>query len=269
MRPIAQVPGTNRTFPDTQLLSLAIGDDHTVEGFSPLSSIAKQGSFLHGAARPERVVCAVCKPDPSLWKGNTMNTAEILPEPRLIQGRWNPYVVGAGLGVLSWAVFAIVNAPLGITTALSQVSGAVAEPVIGQEGLKANAYWAKNMPAWDYGTLFLVGTFIGALVSVLVSRSFRVESVPGVWRERFGPSTALRLVAAFAGGILTMFGARMAGGCTSGNGLSGSLQLAVSGWTFFIVMFISGVATAWLVFGRPSPRRTPDLISATGRKEQP
>jgi uncharacterized membrane protein YedE/YeeE len=53
-----------------------------------------------------------------------------------------------------------------------------------------------------------------------------------------------------------MYGARLADGCTSGNGLSGSLQLALSGWTFFITMFVSGAATAWLMFGRPrSPRR--------------
>jgi hypothetical protein len=26
--------------------------------------------------------------------------------------------------------------------------------------------------------------------------------------------------------------------------------LAVSGWTFFITMFITGLATAWLMFGR-------------------
>ena len=37
-----------------------------------------------------------------------------------------PYLVGAGIGVLSWVVFAVVNQPIGMSTALSQVSGAVA-----------------------------------------------------------------------------------------------------------------------------------------------
>ena len=173
----------------------------------------------------------------------------------LFQPRWNPYVVGVGIGLLSWVVFAVVNAPLGITTALSAWSGVVAEPVIGVEGLKANSYWAKNMPAWDYGTLFIVGTFFGALVGALLSRDFKVEVVPQVWKDRFGASPVKRLVVAFAGGILTMYGARMAGGCTSGNGLSGSLQLAVSGWTFFLTMFVSGVVTAFLLFGRRTASR--------------
>jgi len=166
------------------------------------------------------------------------------------RSRWNPYVVGIGIGLLSWAVFAIVNAPLGVTTSLSQWAGLAAEPVMGVEGVRANPYWTKDFPQWDYGTFFLIGTFFGALVGAWLSRDLKIEVVPSVWRERFGGSPTKRLAVAFAGGILAMYGARMAGGCTSGNGLSGSLQLAVSGWTFFITMFITGLATAWLMFGR-------------------
>lgn len=169
----------------------------------------------------------------------------------LTRSRWNPYIVGAGLGLLSWAVFAIVAKPLGITTAASQCSAALVEPFIGEQGLKANAYFAKHMPKWDYGTLFLIGTFLGAGISALVSRSFKVETVPDVWRERYGSSSIKRLAVAFVGGIVAMYGARMAGGCTSGNGLSGSMQLAVSGWTFFFTMFASGLVTAWLMFRKP------------------
>jgi uncharacterized membrane protein YfcA len=182
------------------------------------------------------------------------------------RSRWNPYLVGIGIGLLSWAVFGIVNNPLGVTTSLSQWAGAVAEPVIGAEGLRANPYWAKNPAQWDYGTFFLIGTFCGALVGAWLSRDMRIEVVPAVWRERFGDSPARRLAVAFLGGILAMYGARMAGGCTSGNGLSGSLQLALSGWTFFLTMFVSGLATAWLMFGR---RSSPAHSSpAETRKEQ-
>jgi uncharacterized protein len=167
----------------------------------------------------------------------------------LTRKHWNPYLVGVGIGMLSWAVFAIVNNPLGVTTSLSQWAGAVAEPVIGTEGLRTNPYWAKNLPQWDYGTFFLIGTFFGALIGAWLSRDVRIEVVPAVWRERFGSSPAKRLAVAFVGGVLTMYGSRMAGGCTSGNGLSGSMQLALSGWTFFITIFATGLATAWLMFG--------------------
>lgn len=176
----------------------------------------------------------------------------------LRQRRWNPYLVGVGIGLLSWAVFAVVNSPLGVTTALSQWCGAVAQPVLGSEGLRANAYWAKNLPQWNYGTLFLIGLFLGAGVGAWLSRDQRLELVPTVWRERFGASPAKRFLAAFLGGVFIMYGARMADGCTSGNGLSGSMQLALSGWTFFLTMFASGLATAWLLFGRQRASGTSD-----------
>jgi uncharacterized membrane protein YedE/YeeE len=164
---------------------------------------------------------------------------------------WSPYWVGAGIGVLSWVVFVVVANPIGITTALSQVAGGVAAVAVGSEAVSQNPYWARNPLKLDYGTLFLVGTFLGALASALVSKSFRVETVPAVWRERFGPSVSKRMIVAFIGGALAMYGARMAGGCTSGNGISQGLQLAVVGWTFLAVMFTFGLLTAWVLF-RPT-----------------
>jgi len=96
-----------------------------------------------------------------------------------------PYMVGVGIGILSWIVFAVVNNPIGISTAVSQASGAVAEGVIGKEAVLSNPYWKQNVPRWDYGTLFLVGTFGGALLSAFLGRSFRIETVPEVWEQRF------------------------------------------------------------------------------------
>jgi uncharacterized protein len=149
---------------------------------------------------------------------------------------------------LSWIVFAIVNQPLGISTALSAASGACAALFVGWEEVLKNAYWSKHVARWDYGTLFLIGTMLGAFISALVSNSFRVEKVPRVWAQRFGRSIPVRFVAAFLGGISVMYGARMAGGCTSGHGISGTLQLALSSWIFFLVMFIAGIITALLLF---------------------
>ena len=51
-------------------------------------------------------------------------------------------------------------------------------------------------------------------------------------------------------GLMVGLGTRYGSGCTSGHGISGCLQLAVSGWLFFIVMFASGILTAKLLYGR-------------------
>jgi uncharacterized protein len=176
---------------------------------------------------------------------NSGNPPDTLPS-----GRWNPYLVGVGIGVLSWVVFAVVNMPLGVSTPISAAASLCAVPILGSEAVAQNAYWAKFPFKWDYHMLFIVGTFLGSLLSVLASRSFKPEIVPATWRERFGNSAAKRLVGAFVGGVIIMFGARMAGGCTSGHGISGSLQLALSSWVFFLTLFAFGLLTAFVLFRR-------------------
>ena len=161
---------------------------------------------------------------------------------------WGPYLAGIGIGVLSWIVFVVVNTPIGITTAISQVAGGVSSLIVGADVVAANKYWAKNAFALDYGTLFLVGTLLGGLGSALAAGTWRLETVPRIWAERFGPSAAKRYAVAFIGGIIAMYGARLANGCTSGNGISGGLQLALSGWVFLAVMFATGTITAFIMF---------------------
>jgi hypothetical protein len=43
-------------------------------------------------------------------------------------------------------------------------------------------------------------------------------------------------------------GARWAGGCTSGHGISGTLQLAVSSWLATLSFFIGGILTAMILY---------------------
>ncbi len=166
----------------------------------------------------------------------------------LTSSRWNPYVVGTGIGLLSILVFWLADKPLGMSTALSKASGACASVFVGWETVTQNAYWTKYVPKWDYGVWFLVGTLLGALAAAVLGKGFRFETVPSVWKERFGPSVGKRMAGAVIGGALVMYGARLAGGCTSGHGISGSLQLAAGSWTFFMVMFAAGVVTAMLMF---------------------
>jgi len=58
----------------------------------------------------------------------------------------------------------------------------------------------------------------------------------------------LRFVGALVGGLLIGFGARMADGCTSGHGISGTLQLAVGSWLAFFCFFMGGFVTAIFLY---------------------
>jgi hypothetical protein len=125
--------------------------------------------------------------------------------------------------------------------------------VFSAEHVSANAYYSKYLidkPAIDWQMMLVVGLPVGALISILLSKSFRAESVPSLWNWRFGASRPLRYAAAFAGGAIMLFGARLAGGCTSGHGISGGLQFGVGSWVFFATFFITGILSAFALFGR-------------------
>lgn len=166
--------------------------------------------------------------------------------------RWSPYVVGTGIGVLSWITFGLMGKALGTSTTMVRWAG-LAESTVAAEHVQANSYFAKYLldkPAVDWQMLLVIGLPLGALASAWMSRSYRPESVPELWKARFGGSKWLRYFGAFVGGALLLFGARLAGGCTSGHGISGGLQFSVSGWIFFASFFTSAIVAAFALFGR-------------------
>jgi hypothetical protein len=175
--------------------------------------------------------------------------------------RWPPYLVGAGIGVLSWATFYFMDKTLGTSTTFVNVVGLV-ERAVAPDHVVATPYLARQVlekPAIDWQFALVLMLPVGAFVSSTLSRSRRVEHVPATWAARFGSSRVLRYAAAFVGGAMLLFGARLADGCTSGHGISGGLQLAVSSWVFLVAMFVAGIATAFLFYGsaalpaRPGP----------------
>jgi uncharacterized protein len=167
--------------------------------------------------------------------------------------RWSPYAVGALIGVLSWFAFLSVDRPIGVSTAVSRTAGMLSS-IVAPRHVAANAYFTKFRPAVDWEWMLVVGLALGAWVSSRLSGEGPAEAVDSLWRQRFGSSALKRYAFALLGGIILMFGARLAGGCTSGHGISGSLQLALSGWLFFASVFASGILTAALLFGREKIR---------------
>ncbi len=95
----------------------------------------------------------------------------------------------------------------------------------------------------------LAGIFLGALLASLTTGSYRIQAVPESFRERFGPGLGRRALLGFLGGMLAMFGARLAGGCPSGHGLSGVAQLSLAGFLSLACFFLGGLVAARLVYG--------------------
>lgn len=172
--------------------------------------------------------------------------------PPILKPRWSPYLVGAGIGVLSWITFLVMGEALGTSTTFVRAVGVV-EGAISETHVRENSYLAKYLvgkPAIDWQFALVLMLPIGAFLAARLAGSTRREHVPSIWAARFGPSRALRYAGAFVGGALLLFGARLADGCTSGHGISGGLQLAVSSWTFTLCLFAAGVSVALPLYGK-------------------
>ncbi len=161
--------------------------------------------------------------------------------------RWSPYLVGAGIGVLSWLAFLLSNKPIGCSTAFARTSGMI-ERVFRGRAVEEKEYYRKFPIEVDWEWMLVVGVVIGAFISAALSGSLKLEWVPGRFQSAFGHAPALRWVVAVVGGFLMGFGSRWAGGCTSGHGISGTLQMAVSSWVAAISFFVGGIAVAMLIF---------------------
>lgn len=161
--------------------------------------------------------------------------------------RWSPYLVGAGIGVLIWISFILSNRPIGCSTAYARTSGLIEKLFKGKK-VDKKEYYQKFVPKLGWEMMLIIGVVSGAFISSMFSGTFEIETVPPLWRSAFGNSVILRLAAAVLGGFLVGFGARMAGGCTSGHGISGTLQLAVGSWLAFITFFLGGFLTAFLLY---------------------
>jgi uncharacterized membrane protein YedE/YeeE len=168
-------------------------------------------------------------------------------DPEQSGAAWSPYLVGALIGVLSWFTFLFSNKPLGASTAYARVAGMMGMAISPRHTMSLK-YFQDNKPKLDWGVMLVVGVIVGAAISAWTGNEFLARWVPPMWAERFGDGIAPRLLVACIGGALMAFGARLAGGCTSGHGISGAMQLAVSSWIALIGFFIGGVVTAMLMF---------------------
>ena len=127
----------------------------------------------------------------------------------------------------------------------------------------SNAYLAKSGGKYakavantlSYGLLFVLAMPIGVFLSKRFMSPPSRNPVnadphqPEICRQA-GFSRLQRAVMAFGGGFLVLFGARLAGGCTSGHMMSGMSQTSVSGFLFAAGLFAAGVPVAMLLYKR-------------------
>lgn len=160
---------------------------------------------------------------------------------------WSPYVVGAGIGVLSWLTFYFSDKSIGASSFYAQVSGFIGK-LFAKRHTQSLTYFKDNPPCMDWEFVFVLATIAGGAIAALTGGEFVNEWLPPMWTARFGDSIPLRAVVALGGGILVAFGARLAGGCTSGHGISGTLQLNLASWIAVFCFFAGGILMAMTLY---------------------
>jgi uncharacterized protein len=162
--------------------------------------------------------------------------------------RWSPYASGIGIGVLSWIAFLLMGNGLGASSSFVKTGGMI-EKVFSKKKVEQMSYYQKISPRINSGWMLVAGIIAGSFLSAKFSGDFHLTAIPMLWEEMFGNNSLIRIIVAFIGGMILIIGARWAGGCTSGHGITGTLQLAVSSWMAVIAFFVGGIITAYIIFG--------------------
>ena len=124
---------------------------------------------------------------------------------------WSPYVAGALIGVVSWFSVLTAGKYLGVSTTFVRSIGMI-ESIPAPDRVATLPYFVKEKPIIDWQWMEVLGILIGAFIAAKLSNDFKKRFVPPMWEKRFGPSRLKRWGVAFFGGIILMFGARMADG---------------------------------------------------------
>lgn len=159
---------------------------------------------------------------------------------------------GIFLGTVFFLSILLIK-PIGISTQFSVVSGMIhsslQENIIFREGAEFYSlidYYnqegiAKSIVTpYNYGIIFIVGTFLGGMLGKIFFR----KKEEFIEKESILEKDEISRIKLFIGGILLLFGARMAGGCTSGHMMSGVMQLSLSSIIFTVVLFPIAIIVA-------------------------
>ncbi|MFC1481328.1 YeeE/YedE thiosulfate transporter family protein [Candidatus Neomarinimicrobiota bacterium] len=163
------------------------------------------------------------------------------------KGYWSPYLAGIGLGLTLLAAIVLMGRGLGASGAFTSLV-AVGVNAVAPEHASANGMFSAYLgdgtqnPLQDWLVFEIIGMLIGGYISARLAGRIKIgiEKGPQITGKQ-------RLAAAFIGGALMGFAAKLARGCTSGLALSGAAVMSVGGWLFMLSLFAGGYLAAYAV----------------------
>jgi uncharacterized membrane protein YedE/YeeE len=157
---------------------------------------------------------------------------------------WSPYAAGILIGVLQIPAFLLMNTALGASSSFVTVAASLMSFVDPASSVIPYFKAHVSTPKDWWQVALVAGVAIGAFISVRFAGTTR-PAMSEMWGRVMGlRSFPMRLLVAFAGGFILLIGARIANGCTSGHGLSGLSQLAVSSMIAMTATFAAGIVVS-------------------------
>jgi len=163
-----------------------------------------------------------------------------------LQCRFPPVVAGIVIGISMLLAFVVAGRGIGVSGMMTRLVATAQHwllPTLTEKSVYFSHYFANGAnPLDNYLSYLMIGLLAGAFVGALSCSDFHFEVQRGPRISRAG-----RLVNALIGGAIAGFAARLARGCTSGQGLVGAAELSVGSWAFLMCIFVGGFATAYFV----------------------
>ncbi len=173
---------------------------------------------------------------------------------------------GILLGLVFFAAVALVK-PIGVSTQFVILDGLIADAVnpalvtqTDEGWTSSNAYLAKSNGKYakaianplNYSFVFVFAMALGGFASARLRGGIGREErmLPALWRANHGATPWARYAVAFLGGFIVLYGARLAGGCTSGHMMSGMMQTAVSGYIFAAGAFAAAIPVSLMLYAK-------------------
>jgi len=163
---------------------------------------------------------------------------------------WSPWSAGVLLGLTATASYVLLDKTIGSSGGIESIDSILLK--LFHSSLANSMYFKFQMPpVLSFQILLFVGMLLGAFTSSIWSKDFKFRMMPDQqWTQIFGPSKLKRWTLIFIGGIIIEYSAGIAGGCTSGLAISGTMQLSPAGLLFIAGLFVSGIITTKLLYGR-------------------
>jgi uncharacterized membrane protein YedE/YeeE len=138
------------------------------------------------------------------------------------------YVAGPLMGILIVGLRAAANRPFGALGGYIDVAENAREP-----------------SRLGFRSFLLLGFLAGGLLFAVLTGQFHLTLSYGAIDRAFAPGTKLALL--IGSGALMGFGARRAGGCTSGHGMCGMSLGSPASFVATLTFLVTGVALAHLL----------------------